>query len=365
MINRQNYKDVQQYLDYKVKVRKVTQHSLTVYRTWLNHALDWCGETPFGTCSSKKETFNDYILMKIKNKELARYTGHSICKNFRQFLFYMKDEEPSRYGKLKNSFIKSIEIKNPVDLTKRVRVYSYDDIIRISNLDIPENDLSLRRVQAAVCFMYLSGMRIGACVTMPIKAVHLDILKVSQSPAIGVHTKYSKSAVTALYNKHPMIDVVKKWDDFMRQNYSLDNYWYPRLNGRKKIKPGMPITDDVDKSYADTRNVTRTFYTNLKKLCNMAGVEYQSSHACRYGHILFGMTNSSNVKDFKTVSQNVMHGSLAITDTIYSRMNIDTVNENISNMGNKDKDISNSNLEELIKRAVEEAFKNQRTDGMV
>ena len=363
MINRQNYKDVQQFLDYKVKARKVTQQSLTVYRTWLNHALDWCGETPFGTCSSKKETFNDYILMKIKNKELARYTGHSICKNFRQFLFYMKDEEPSRYGKLKNSFIKSIEIKNPVDLTKRVRVYSYDDIIRISNLDIPENDLSLRRVQAAVCFMYLSGMRIGACVTMPIKAVHLDIYKVSQSPAIGVHTKYSKSADTSLYKIQPLLDVVKNWDDFMRQNYPSDNYWYPRLNGRKKIKPGVPITDDVDKSYADTRNVTRTFYTNLKKLCNMAGVEYQSSHACRYGHIQFGADNSSSMDEFKAVSQNVMHESVDITDKIYARMNADKVNEKISNMGSKNRDIPDSNLEERIERAVEKALTKHLTDG--
>ena len=39
------------------------------------------------------------------------------------------------------------------------------------------------------------------------------------------------------------------------------------------------------------------------------------------------------MQEFKAVSLNVMHGSMDITDKIYSRMNIDTVNETITNLG--------------------------------
>ena len=119
----------------------------------------------------------------------------------------------------------------------------------------------------------------------------------------------------------------------MRDNCSIKNYWYPRLDRLKKIKPGEPIKDDADKSYYDSHNVTRVFYKNLAKLCEMAGVEYKSAHAFRYGHIKYGMNHAKNMQEFKAVSLNVMHGSMDITDKIYSRMNIDTVNEMITNMG--------------------------------
>ena len=245
----------------------------------------------------------------------------------------MKDELPGRYETIKNNFIKTLYVKNENDQTKPVKVYSLDEIIKIAELKIPDNDLSLRRVQAGACFMYLSGMRIGAFVTMPIEAVNLDNFKVYQLPDLGVHTKYSKKGVTSLYRISQLFDVVKKWDDFMRKNYSVQNYWYPRLDRNKKIKPGEPIKGDVNRSYADTRNVSSVFYKNLEKLCQMAGVEYKSAHALRYGHINYGMKHAKTIQDFKAISLNVMHGSIDITDKIYSRMNIDALNETITNMG--------------------------------
>ncbi len=65
----------------------------------------------------------------------------------------------------------------------------------------------------------------------------------------------------------------------------------------------------------------------------MAGVEYKSAHTLRYGHINYGMNHAKNIQGFKAISLNVMRGSIDITDKIYSRMNIDAVNETITNMG--------------------------------
>ena len=45
------------------------------------------------------------------------------------------------------------------------------------------------------------------------------------------------------------------------------------------------------------------------------------------------MKHAKTIQDFKAISLNVMHGSIDITDKIYSRMNIDAVNDTISNMG--------------------------------
>lgn len=333
MINRQNYKDVQKYLTYKKEVRKVAESSQTVYRTWLNYALEWADEVPFSECFRIKESLPDYLQKMVNEGKMSSYTAHKTCKNFREFLHYMKDEVPSRYEKLKVNFIKSISIKNDNDQTKPVKVYSLEEAIKIAELELPEYDLSLRRVQAGACFMYLSGMRIGALLTMPIEAVNLEKFKVYQLPAMGVHTKYGKKGITSIYRISQLLDVVKKWDDFMRNNYSEKNYWYPRLDRNKRIRPAEPVKGDVNKSTSDIHSVTATFYKNLEKLCLMAGVDYKSAHAFRYGHINFGMSHAKNMQEFKAVSLNVMHGSMDITDKIYSRMNIDTVNETITNLG--------------------------------
>jgi site-specific recombinase XerC len=56
-------------------------------------------------------------------------------------------------------------------------------MVKIASLN-PET-LAEKRGRAAMIFMYLSGMRVGAFLTLPIECVDLGQMKIYQIPSMG------------------------------------------------------------------------------------------------------------------------------------------------------------------------------------
>ncbi len=69
-----------------------------------------------------------------------------------------------------------------------------------------------RRIRASAVFWFLSGIRIGAFVSLPIKAVDIENMTVKQWPReLGVKTKFQKHATTFLLNIPELLQVVIDW----------------------------------------------------------------------------------------------------------------------------------------------------------
>jgi site-specific recombinase XerD len=62
----------------------------------------------------------------------------------------------------------------------------------------PATQLWEKRIRAAANFMFLSGIRVGALVTLPLAAVDLESRTIKQWPSLGVRTKFGKLATTYL-----------------------------------------------------------------------------------------------------------------------------------------------------------------------
>ena len=62
---------------------------------------------------------------------------------------------------------------------------------------------------------------------------------------------------------------------------------------------------------------------------------HKNPHAFRHGHVHWGLSNAHSMEQVKAISQNVMHGSTAETDEIYSRMNYTGVSDTISKLGSQ------------------------------
>jgi len=77
---------------------------------------------------------------------------------------------------------------------KKKEAVTLDEIRAIAAA--PADNLIERRIKAAACFWYLSGIRIGAFVSLPIKAVNIEIKEVYQFPNLGVRTKNGKHGKT-------------------------------------------------------------------------------------------------------------------------------------------------------------------------
>lgn len=173
-------------------------------------------------------------------------------------------------------------------------------------------------------------MRIAAFFTLPIKDVNLDSRTVRQLPTDGVCTKYNKAAITTLLMNSRLMKIIKEWDDLVRSQCPLDSSWFARLDRNGNFDPRIivPMTiDNKDELKARARYPYRDFCRDLKIVCEMAGVSYKSPHKARYGHIHLGMSKARTAEERKAISENAMHGSLAVTDEVYARMNSDHANK--------------------------------------
>ncbi len=70
----------------------------------------------------------------------------------------------------------------------------------------------------------------------------------------------------------------------------------------------------------------------IRKLAEFTGVEYKSPHKFRHGHAVYALLHANNIADYKAISQNLMHGSIQVTDSIYAWLNNDQVKNRIAKL---------------------------------
>lgn len=335
MINRDNYKDIQHYLEYHRRSLQNSYSTVRAYENQLKHALIWCDSIPFPTYTKAKKTFPEYLNGLIAENKLSPRVASDICMLFRDFLHFEIRENKSAYGKIKESQINEIRIITHSDSTKTAEYYTLDEMEKIANYK--PKTLAMKRTKASACFLYLSGMRISAFMSLPIECFDIGSKAVYQYPDMGVVTKFSKKAITTLLNIPVLFDVVREWHDYLIKNKIPSNsLWYAGIdeNGRgEMLTAKYPIKNNHDKAYATASHKGSLFRSYLKKLCQLAEIEYKSPHAFRHGHIHFGLSHATTLEQAKAISQNAMHNSTAITDEIYSRMNYKGVSSVIAGLG--------------------------------
>jgi integrase len=207
--------------------------------------------------------------------------------------------------------------------------WTLEDAIKVVTFPTPKDTLRYQRDQAALAFLFLSGMRIGAFVTLPVCCVDLKKRRVAQLPKFFVQTKNTKAAITFLLPIPELLGVVTRWDEYIRNLAESEMLsWYTKLDGT-----GMRI--DTKDAVTEDRIVTgrrMAFSQGMRELCEMAGVKYRSPHKLRHGHGVYGVETARDMKDLKAVSQNLMHANVGITDGIYGRLAEEGVSDAISTL---------------------------------
>ncbi|MBN1373032.1 MAG: site-specific integrase [Anaerolineaceae bacterium] len=328
MINRENFKDIQSFLDYQIKVKQVTEATKAAYWARLKHSLIWADSKTFTTANKFKLSFPAY-LEGYQKETLRRFTPAgvaAICKTVRAFFSWARREYPRKYGALSESWIESIKPARGRGEQSEIRtreIYTVEDVRKI--MAVKPQTIAEQRTRAAVAFLFLSGMRIGAFMTLPMGAVNLTERTVRQDPNMGVHTKNGKAAITYLYEIPDLLEVVEEWDKFLKDNPQAGGYWFIHLSSFGTVK-----ADDIPKGNRD--NLKRDFGRDLREICKKAGVTYHSPHKLRHGHVVYSMKRARTLEDFKAISQNVMHSSLGITDSIYGVLTAEDVSTAIGRL---------------------------------
>jgi len=326
MINKKNWKLTNQYLDDRLHVDQISQGSLGVEKTYLRYLLEWADVTHFSKARKITPTFPEYMkTARLDNKKGSLSPTHinKILSTARRFFMWLF-ERGGQYRSLKPSWIKKIRSKRLTAIPQTKEYVSYEDILEIDR--IPARTAMERRIQAAAVLMYLTGIRVGALVTLPIKAVDLKNRFIYQYPSLGVHTKNNKSAKTVIYPIPELLAVVQAWDNEIREVLPEDGFWFaPLLPESGEIDPNNLIAKDSRVSLVQK---------NLRKFLRKYGLPERSPHKFRHGHVHYGQAHSRNQADYKAVSQNVMHSTTGITDQFYSNMGDQEKKNRIDSMFN-------------------------------
>lgn len=339
MINRENYTMVRRNLEYRSRVLQNDAHTVATYWQSLKHLLQWAGGKSFKEVQKIMPPFPEYLLTARnesgervpKDKPLTGKYMQKILSHGRAFFEWARLYERG-FSNISEAWIKTLIVRRSAGPGSRLQVRSYwrlEDIRKIVALK-PEN-LREERDIAALAFLFISGMRIGAFVTLPAACVDVEKRRIEQLPEKFVQTKNHKAAVTFLLPVPDLQIVVEKWDKRIR-SLGQEYNWYPALNtdgwAGTKLRPGLLTGKYTGRAEA--------FDEGLKILCERAGVPYKSPHKIRHGHGVYGVKNARDMGQLKAISQNMMHANVGITDGIYGKLAEDELGEILSNFGFKE-----------------------------
>ncbi len=199
-----------------------------------------------------------------------------------------------------------------------------EDVRKLMQVPVARGDIATQRDKAAAAFLFLSGMRGGAFVTLRLACVDIAERTVMQLPEMGVKTKFRKAAITRLLEIPDLLEVVGYWDALVRDRLPGDALWYP------------PIDSRFGKPTLTARTLSEFRLSNLRVRLNhlfrAAGLTPMSPHKFRRGHAVFGLLHAQNIADVKAMSMNLMHSNIGITDGIYAVLSDKDMQERIRHL---------------------------------
>jgi len=329
MIKRDNNKQFIDFLEWQQKIGNFSAKSANRYKYYGRHLLEWAGETPLSKAAEIDPSFVTYLL-KTQSEKTGKQFSHETFKKIlgisSRFFKWAKQTYPSKYRHLPSIWEQTLVVPPEIRPTSKENIYvTIDEVINLIDGIHEDTELSLIRDKAAAAFLFVSGIRTGAFVTLPAKAIDLRKLFVKQHPNIGVQTKNGKIGTTHLLNLPPLIKAIEIWDEKVKELSNGEARWFSRLDsnwGKLTISEKVPGFN--------RGNILRR---RLKILFKNAGLPYKSPQLFRRGFAVIGLRNSPSLAHFQAISQNLMHKNSNVTQIYYSQLDIATRGEYIAEIG--------------------------------
>jgi site-specific recombinase XerC len=346
MINRANWKLTKKFSGYRYQIDQISLSSQKIENVYLRYLLEWAQEITFSEGQTIRPTLPEYMFksrLDGSDKQLSPAHIKKVLATGRRFFNWCKDNNQG-FSSIKISWINTLKIRRMPEKSSIREAVSLQEILDIAK--VPTDNLPDMRTKAMAVFLFLSGMRIGAFVTLPLKAVNIETNQVKQYPEFGVKTKNGKRAETILLPIPDLLKVVYEWDNYIRKLLPENGFWFSPLRAD---------TGEIDIDALEIGNHRVSLARrNLKNWMIKENLPYHSPHKFRHGHIRWGRDHSNNISDFKAISENVMHSSMQITDAIYSSLSGSNLKKRIDNLSI---DSASTNSNDYVISALEEALK--------
>jgi site-specific recombinase XerC len=338
MINRENYLSVKEYLKFKSEVQQRDSLSISRIYSQLKVVLRWLDDCPFADMPNKRPVLPRWVSsLDLVYKPGVKVSGKwvkEVCDTARLFFQWLYLQDSHKYNALSLAWVETLVPGRLLqDPPEERNVVTLDIVRQLIAVKYDPNDTVVRRDRAAAAFLFLSGMRAAAFVSLPIKCVDIAQREVKQYPTLGVRTKNRKAAKTALLNIPDLLEVVQEWDTFIRASSPSDSLWYAPMRWAysKNILIQNKITVQKAEDVAPHR--AETLRQAVKVLFRMANLPYMHPHLFRHGHALYGLKSANTMAEYKAVSMNLMHSNIGTTDGIYAVLSSDDMKELIGHLG--------------------------------
>ena len=342
MINRDNWKHVKAYLVYRGEVDFLQEKSMRLEQARIRHLWEWADDTPFLKVAKLRPTFPEYLLtarLDGQNRSLSDAYAKKVLRTAKRFFVWLSRYRRG-YKRMDTTWL---------DTLKRPRRSSDDTHREAVTLEevrammaAPAVETWELRIQAAAAFMFLSGIRVGAFVSLRLNAVNVQTRTIYQWPRLGVRTKFGKHTTTHLLKVTDLLEIVGAWDDVVRAALPPDGFWFA---------PISPVTGLVDPTITEIgKNRTVRVRKDLQTWLAAVGLPYYKPHAFRHGHATYALQLAQDVGDLKAISQNLMHASLTTTDSIYSILEDRDVGKRIADLG-REPSYGEPSQDELVRQA--------------
>lgn len=340
MINRTNWKNLKAFLKYRKEVDQISEKSLHLEKIWLLHTLRWADENHFKKAPSIRPTFPEYILSARldggNDKLSTNYVSH-VIRSSRRFFRWLSLHRKG-YASLTPAWLDTIKIPRLPEVQKEHEFVTIEEVRAIAQA--PVRTLRERRIRATAVFWFLSAIRIGAFITLPIKAVDIENRAIKQWPSLGVETKFRKSATTYLLDITDLLEVVKEWDTEVRSVLPGNSFWFAHAS---------PETGEFDLNISKAgKHRDQRARKDLRGWLDIVGLPYRSPHTFRHGHAVYAIKRAETIADLKAISQNLMHDNLKTTDGIYGILSNDDVRNKIAKLGKETEVTTNTGRNEMI-----------------
>jgi len=166
----------------------------------LRYLLYWAEEQSFRHAPTIRPTFPEYLLSSRLDGKQGKLSAGYIKKTLstaRLFFTWLSDNE-SGYKIIKQAWIKKLTAKRLSDTPKVREAVSLEEVLVAASQEV--HTIFERRTRAAVAFLLLTGVRIGAFVSLPLKLVDVPNRVVIQDPNQGVRTKNRKYIVSYFWD---------------------------------------------------------------------------------------------------------------------------------------------------------------------
>jgi integrase len=308
------------FFNYLKEVKGFSKDSVDTYE---NAILLW------QTCTANKDflsfgkqqsrAFKSWIENRTntKNERLSLTYIYNVFRRLKGFFEWLS-MQPNYKSKVHKDDIEYLSLSKKdtrmaLQPNKR-NIPSMDEVTKVIESIKIMSDID-RRDRALICFTLLTGARISAIYSLPMKAFDEETLTVDQNPKFGVKTKFSKHITTTFFpiDYSQAVTYFIDWYKYLKQSkqFTANDPIFPMTkieNGEKNIS--YHNTGEIEKLFWQSSNSAREIF---KKRFLDAGVPYYHPHTFRHLVVKEFAKTRLTEEEKKAISQNLGHENTGTT----------------------------------------------------